>query len=51
MKYKGKKAYTWGGERYVMKEINGMKDGFSEDIMNELCRVMKKINVYFFCSL
>lgn len=50
MKYKGKKAYTWGGERYVMKEINGMKDGFSEDIMNELCRVMKKINVYFFCS-
>ena len=39
-----------GGERYVMKEIDGMKDGFPEEVINELCRVMKKINVYFFCS-
>lgn len=49
MNYKGKKACTWG-ERYVMKEIDGMKDGFPEEVINELCRVMKKINVYFFCS-
>lgn len=27
-----------------------MKDGFSSIILDELCRVMKKINVYFFCS-
>lgn len=50
MKYKGKKAYTWGGERYVMKEIDSMKNGFSELLLDEICRVMKKINCYFFCS-
>lgn len=27
-----------------------MKNGFSEIVLNELCRVMKKINIYFFCS-
>lgn len=35
--------------QYV-KELNSMKDGFSETVLDELCRVMKKINVYFFCS-
>lgn len=50
LKYKGKKAYTYGGERYVMKEINGIKDGFDDSILDELCRVMKKINIYIFCS-
>lgn len=48
--YKGKKAYTYGGERYVMKEISNMSDGFSENILDELCRVMKKINIYIWCS-
>ncbi len=50
MNYKGKKAYTYGGERYVMKEISNMSDGFSENILDELCRVMKKINIYIWCS-
>ena len=50
MNYKGKKAYTYGGERYVMKEISNMSDGFSENILDELCRVMKKINLYIWCS-
>lgn len=50
MNYKGKKAYTYGGERYVMKEIANMSDGFSENILDELCRVMKKINIYIWCS-
>jgi len=27
-----------------------MKDGFSKDVLDELCRVMKKINIYIFCS-
>lgn len=27
-----------------------MQDGFSESILDELCRVMKKINIYLFCS-
>lgn len=38
------------GERFVMKEIDGMKDGLSEEILDEICRVLKKINCYFFCS-
>ena len=50
MNYKGKKAYTYGGERYVMKEISNISDGFSENILDELCRVMKKINIYIWCS-
>lgn len=48
--YKGKKAYTYGSERYVMKEISNMSDGFSENILDELCRVLKKINIYIWCS-
>ena len=27
-----------------------MSNGFSENILNELCRVMKKTNIYLFCS-
>lgn len=46
----GRKMYTYSGERYVMKEIDGMKKGFSDDVLDELCRVMKKINCYIFCS-
>lgn len=41
--------YTQADKQYV-KELNFMKDGFSEEVLDELCRVMKKINVYFFCS-
>jgi len=48
--YKGKKAYTWGGERYVMQEINDIKNGFDFKLFDELIRVMKKINIYIWCS-
>ena len=41
--------YTQADKQYV-KELNFMKDGFSEDVLDELCRIMKKINIYFFCS-
>lgn len=44
-----KKWYT-NGERYVMKNIDGMKQGISNEYLDELCRVMKKINIYLFCS-
>lgn len=27
-----------------------MSNGFSTDVLDEICRVMKQINVYFFCS-
>lgn len=41
---------NYNGVRYVMKNIDFMKNGISEDILEELCRVMKKINVYIWCS-
>lgn len=45
----GAGIYKQVDKQYV-KELNGMKDGFSEEVLDELCRVMKKINIYFFCS-
>lgn len=36
-------------KKYV-KQLDKMKDGFSEETLDELCRVMKKINIYIFCS-
>lgn len=46
----GKKADNYGGQRYVMKNIDFMKGGISSDVLDELCRVMKKINIYIWCS-
>lgn len=37
------------GTEYV-QELNLMKNGFSKEILDECCRVMKKINIYIFCS-
>lgn len=45
----GAGLYKQADKQYV-KELNSMKDGFSEEVLDELCRVMKKINIYFFCS-
>lgn len=45
----GAGIYKQADKQYI-KELNGMKDGFSEEVLDELCRVMKKINIYFFCS-
>lgn len=45
----GAGIYKQEDKQYV-KELNNIKDGFSEKILDELCRVMKKINCYFFCS-
>lgn len=45
----GAGIYKQADKQYV-KELNSMKDGFSEEVLDELCRVMKKINIYFFCS-
>lgn len=41
--------YLQKDKQYV-KELSNMKDGFDERVLDELCRVMKKINIYFFCS-
>ena len=45
----GAGMYKQADKQYV-KELNDMKDGFSEEVLDELCRAMKKINIYFFCS-
>lgn len=45
----GAGLYKQKDKQYV-KELNGIKDGFSEEILDELCRVMKKINIYVWCS-
>ena len=31
-------------------DLDFMKDGFSTEVLDELCRVMKKINIYLWCS-
>jgi len=41
--------YTQPDKQYV-KELNGIKDGFQPEVLDELCRVMKRVNAYFFCS-
>lgn len=38
------------GNRTAYSDIEFMSNGFSEEILDELCRVMKKINIYLFCS-
>ena len=45
----GAGIYKQADKQYV-KELNDIKDGFSTDVLDELCRVMKHINCYFFCS-
>lgn len=41
--------YKAKDKRYV-KELNGLKNGFAPEVLDELCRIMKKINIYIFCS-
>lgn len=36
--------------RVSMKQIDTMIDGYSDIVLNELCRVLKRINCYIFCS-
>jgi DNA modification methylase len=45
----GRGMYKKSDKRYV-KELVGMKNGFSRETLDEMCRVMKKINCYIFCS-
>ena len=46
---RGAGIYKQTDKKYV-KQLDKMKDGFSEETLDELCRVMKKINIYIFCS-
>jgi DNA modification methylase len=38
------------GKNKFFEEIESLSNGFSNEVLDELCRVMKKINCYFFCS-
>lgn len=37
-------------ERPYLGQINPISNGFDEQILDEICRIMKKINLYIFCS-
>lgn len=37
-------------DKQYVKELANIKDGFSDEILDEMCRIMKKINIYLFCS-
>ena len=42
--------YTARGTRKGMDKLGDIKDGIGNDVLDEMCRVMKKINIYIFCS-
>jgi DNA modification methylase len=46
---KGAGLYKQDDKRYI-HELEGMSSGFDDVMLDELCRVMKKINIYIFCS-
>ena len=47
----GAGMYKQKDKRYVKElKAHGIADGFSPDFLDEMCRVMKKINICIFCS-
>lgn len=46
---RGAGIYRQHDKRYI-EELQPMSNGFSTEVLDELCRVMKKINIYIFCS-
>ena len=42
--------YNAKGSRKGMEKLENIKDGISNDILDEMCRVMKKTNIYIFCN-
>ena len=45
----GAGIYNQPDIQYV-KELSKMKDGYEDSVLDEMCRVMKKINIYLWCS-
>lgn len=41
--------YKQDDKRYI-HSLNSIKDGFNPQVLKEIVRVMKRVNVYFFCS-
>jgi len=46
---RGAGLYAQPDKQYT-KELEPMADGFCEEVLDELCRVLKRINIYLFCS-
>lgn len=46
---RGAGLYKQPDKKYIT-ELQPMADGFSDVVLDELCRVLKKINIYLFCS-
>lgn len=42
--------YNARGTRKGMDKLGNIKSGFDKAILDEMCRVMKKVNIYIFCS-
>lgn len=42
--------YNARGTLKGMDRLSDIKDGITEEILDEMCRVMKRINIYIFCS-
>lgn len=45
----GAGIYKQSDKQYV-KRLNSMKDGYDDSVLDEMCRVMKRINIYLWCS-
>lgn len=42
--------YNARGTRKGMDRLGTIKDGISNEVLEEMCRAMKRINIYIFCS-
>lgn len=42
--------YNARGTRKGMERLSDIKDGFNSAVLDEMCRIMKSINLYIFCS-
>jgi len=42
--------YNARGTRKGMDRLGTIKDGITEEVLDEMCRVMKRVNIYIFCS-
>lgn len=45
----GAGIYKQSDKQYV-KRLNRMKDGYDDSVLDEMCRVMKRINIYLWCG-
>lgn len=43
-------TYNARGTRKGMDRLGDIKDGITDEVLDEMCRVMKRINIYIFCS-